>query len=47
MINISMNIDIKGIIVIEVVNSIVNNYRIIINFIVSTVFIIYGATNDD
>ena len=47
MINFSMNIDIKRIIVIEVVNSIVSNYRIIINFIVSTVFIICGATNDD
>ena len=47
MINFSMNIDIKRIIVIEVVSSIVSNYRKIINFIVINVFIISGATIDD
>jgi len=47
MINISMNIDIERIIVIEVVSSIVSNYRKIINFIVINVFIISGATIDD
>ena len=46
MINISMNIDIKRIVVIEVVNSIVSNYRKIINFIVINVFIV-SATIDD
>ena len=40
MINISMNIDIKRIVVIEVVNSIVSNYRKIINFIVINLFIV-------
>ena len=43
MINISMNKDIKRIIVIEVVNNIVTSDRKIINFIVINVFIIIGA----
>ena len=47
MINISMNKDIKRIIVIEVVNNIVTSDRTIINFIVITVFIISGAISDD
>jgi hypothetical protein len=47
MINISMNKDIKKIIVIEVVNNIVTSDRTIINFIVINVFIISGAISDD
>ena len=47
MINISINKDIKRILMIEVVNNIVSNYKTIINFIVIDVFIISGATNDD
>ena len=47
MINISINKDIKRILMIEVVNNIVSSYRTIINFIVINVFIISGATNDD
>jgi len=42
-----MSKDTKRIIVIEVVKSIVINYRKIINFIFINVFIINGATIDD
>ena len=47
MINISINNDIKRILMIEVVNNLVSSYRTIINFIVINVFTINGATNDD
>ena len=47
MINISINKDIKRILMIELVNNLVSSFITIINFIVINVFIISGATNDD